>query len=250
MKKLVKKIVRETLKVANLKLSFYDNSRPRYIKAIDSLGINMIFDVGANSGQFALEVLRNGYRGKIVSFEPTSKVYEALQVNSERFLNWQLHERTAVGEKCGTVVINVAGNNAASSSILPMGKTHQEAAPEANFVNSESVTLTTIDSIFEDYTSGESTCLLKIDVQGYEDQVLTGASASINKIDAVKLECSLVSLYDGDKTFEYYFEFFKNNGFELFDIETGFSNPVTGQLLQFDALFIKNNSRLMPSSYE
>jgi FkbM family methyltransferase len=251
MKKLAKKIVREALKLINLKLSFYDKSKPRYIKAIDSLGINMIFDVGANSGQFALEVLQNGFRGKIVSFEPTSKIYETLQVNSERFPNWQLHERTAVGEKCGTVVINVAGNNAASSSILSMRKTHQEAAPEANFVSSESVNLITIDSIFDDYTSGESKCLLKIDVQGYEEQVLTGALASINKIDAVKIECSLVSLYEGDKTFEYYFKFFKSNGFELFDIETGgFSNPVTGQLLQFDALFIKNNSLLIPSSNE
>lgn len=45
-------IVRETLKKFNLKLSYYDKSKPRYIKAIDSLGINVIFDIGANSGEF------------------------------------------------------------------------------------------------------------------------------------------------------------------------------------------------------
>ena len=75
---LIKMIVRKTLKAFNLKLSFYDKSKPRYIKVIDSLGINVIFDIGANSGQFALEVLQNGFRGKIISFEPTSKIYEKL----------------------------------------------------------------------------------------------------------------------------------------------------------------------------
>lgn len=239
MKKIIKKIVRETLKIFNLKLSFYDKSKPRYIKAIESLGINVIFDIGANSGQFALEVLQNDYRGKIISFEPTSEVYKKLQRNSKKFTNWVVHERSAVGDKCGTIVINVAGNSAASSSVLPMGKTHEEAAPEANFIRSEDVPLITLDSVFNQYTSQKSKCLLKIDVQGYEEKVLTGALACLNKVDAVKLECSLVTLYEGDKTFEFYFEFFEANGFLLFDIETGFSNPVTGQLLQFDALFIK-----------
>jgi|TARA_B110000908_G_C10219743_1_gene434697 FkbM family methyltransferase len=239
MKKWLKMVVRETLRIFNLKLSFYDKSRPRYSKAIDSLGINVIFDIGANVGQFALATLDNGFRGKIISFEPTSEVYEKLKNKKQKFPNWQIHERAAVGEECGTIMINVAGNEAASSSILAMGKAHQDAAPEANFVGSESVSLITLDSVFKNYVSESSKCLLKIDVQGYEEQVLKGAEDSIQRIDAIKLECSLVSLYDGDKTFEYYFDFFKKNGFELFDIETGFSNPVTGQLLQFDALFIR-----------
>ena len=209
------------------------------MRVIDSLGINVIFDIGANYGQFALSTLLNGFAGDVISFEPTSKIYEKLEKNSQKFPNWQIHERSAVGEECGTIMINVAGNLAASSSILAMGKVHQDAAPKANIVGSERVSLITLDSVFKNYVSQSSKCLLKIDVQGYEDQVLKGAVDSIQGIDAIKLECSLVSLYDGDKTFEYYFDFFKKNGFELFDIETGFSNPVTGQLLQFDALFIR-----------
>ena len=57
MKKFLKNVVRETLKIFNLKLSFYDKSKPRYIRAIDSLGINVIFDIGANDGGFALQTL-------------------------------------------------------------------------------------------------------------------------------------------------------------------------------------------------
>ncbi|GIS03185.1 MAG: hypothetical protein CM15mP104_4060 [Gammaproteobacteria bacterium] len=55
-----------------MQINYANNSRPRYIKAIDSLGINLVFDIGANSGQFASSVLEHGFKGKIISFEPTS----------------------------------------------------------------------------------------------------------------------------------------------------------------------------------
>ena len=239
MKTLIKKVVRKFLKKLNVRISRYDKTRPRYLKAVESIGINIIFDIGANQGQFALSLLDNNYSGKLISFEPTKNAYNKLRDNAEGYSNWIIHERAAVGEKYGETVINIAGNEAASSSILPMGKTHEKSAPNANYIGSETTKLITIDDIFEDYFSSSDKCLLKIDVQGYEEQVLMGAMNSLRNVNAVKLECALVSLYEGDKTFEHYFDFFKDNGFELYDIETGFSNLITGQLLQFDALFVR-----------
>lgn len=239
MKELLKQAVNGFLSNFNLRLSYFDRSRPRYVKATQSLGVNLIFDIGANNGQFALSILEHGFQGEIISFEPTSQAYEQLKKKAKKFPNWKIHERAAVGEKCGNVTINIAGNSAASSSILAMGKAHEEADPKANFIGSETVKLITLDSVFKNYVSSRSKCLLKIDVQGYEEHVLQGAAESIQRVDVVKLECSLVSLYEGDKTFEFYFDFFEKRGFKLFDVETGFSNPVTGQLLQFDALFVR-----------
>ena len=239
MKVLIKKLVIWFLKLFNLKLSFYDRSRPRYVKAVESLGINLVFDIGANKGQFAISLLEHNYSGKIVSFEPTNSAHTKLLKNAKSYTNWTIHERTAVGEKCSETVINIAGNDSASSSILSMKDIHEECAPEANYIGSENVKLITVDNIFDDYFVANDKCLLKIDVQGYEDQVLMGMIFSLSKVYAVKLECSLVSLYEGDKTFEHYFNFFKENGFELYDLETGFSNPITGQLLQFDAFFVR-----------
>lgn len=239
MKKLLKSIIKKILKIFNLKIFYYKNFRKNYLKIIESRGINLIFDVGANSGQFALSVFEDGYQGKIISFEPTSNIYKKLMINAEKFYNWRIHERVAVGDVCGKIDINVAGNSALSSSVLKMGKVHEESAPDSKFIDIEEVKLVTVDSIFEDYFTKSDKCLLKIDVQGYEEQVLKGALKSIKEIDAVKLECSLVSLYDDDKTYEHYFQFFERNGFILFDIEPAFSNPDTGRLLQFDALFVR-----------
>ena len=241
--RVLKDTVRSILKAINLRLHFklisYESSRLPYLKLIENLGINLIFDIGANDGQWGLFVLRDGYRGKMISFEPTSNVYKVLKKNTRKYPNWKAHEQVAIGERCGEVTINVSGNSAGSSSILEMGKLHLDSAPNSKYVGAEIVKLVTLDTIFEDYFTKGDKCFLKIDVQGYEDQVLQGAINSIKEIAAVKIECSIASLYEGDKTFEHYFQFFKQNGFELFDMEPAFSNPVTGQLLQFDALFVR-----------
>jgi len=134
MKKLLKDIIRKTLKIFNLQLSYYKNSRMNYLKAIESRGINLIFDVGANTGQFALSVFEDDYQGRIISFEPTSNVYKELTRNAEKFYNWKIHERVAVGETCGKVAINIAGNLALSSSVLKMGKLHEESAPDSSYI--------------------------------------------------------------------------------------------------------------------
>ena len=123
-----------------------------------------------------------------------------------------------------------------------MGNTHKHNAPASIYIGSEDTRLITFDSIFNNYFTSDNKCLLKIDVQGYEDKVLDGAFKSLQNIIAVKLECSTVSLYHGDKTFEYYFSYFDELGYKLFDIDTGFSNPNTGQLLQFDALFLRSQN--------
>jgi hypothetical protein len=101
------------------------------------------------------------------------------------------------------------------------------------------VKLITLDSVFSDYVSASDEVLVKIDVQGYEERVLIGAIDSIKKVRAIKLECSLVSLYEGDKTYEFYFDWLKKLGFALFDLEAGHAHPITGRLLQFDAVFVR-----------
>jgi FkbM family methyltransferase len=239
MKNLIKEAVRKTLRIFNLKLSYYDISKTRYSKIIDAYNISIVIDIGANRGQFGLELLNDNYKGKIISFEPTIDAHFKLEKLSRKYPNWIVHERVAIGEKDGAVEINVAGNSAESSSVLDMGSAHKESAPYSHYVSKEDVKLITLDSVFSDYVTAKDEVLVKIDVQGYEEQVLIGAINSIKKVRAVKLECSLVSLYEGDKTYEFYFDWLKKLGFVLFDLDAGHAHPITGRLLQFDAVFVR-----------
>ena len=81
--------------------------------------------------------------------------------------------------------------------------------------------------------------LLKIDVQGFEREVLKGAEKILPIITAVQLELSLTELYVGETLFDFYIDLFNKMGFVLWDIQPGFRDPKTGRLLQFDGTFIK-----------
>src|SRR5437868_4028361 len=75
-------------------------------------GINLVFDVGANVGQFGRDLRRHvGYRGRIVSFEPMRSAHEALIRLAARDDAWEVAQRAAIGANCGTITINVSGNS-------------------------------------------------------------------------------------------------------------------------------------------
>ena len=103
---------------------------------LEYFGIELIFDIGANVGKFSALVRRNGYKKKIVSFEPITEAHQQLLMNSAKDKNWFVHERCAIGNKNGEIEINVSGNSQ-SSSILPMLATHSNAAPDSKYFKTE-----------------------------------------------------------------------------------------------------------------
>ncbi len=206
--------------------------------ALAYFNCDLLLDVGANIGQYALETRRQGYSGKIVSFEPLSSAHSTLKHNARADDRWLVHERCAVGEKPGKMEINIS-QNSYSSSMLPMLPSHSDAAPQSLYVGNELTEVITLDSVFSHYRSEKEKVFLKIDTQGYEKQVLDGTSKCMQYIDVVQLELSLVPLYDTQELYEYFFSRFKNMGFELWSLFPEFINPDTGQLLQFDAIFVR-----------
>jgi hypothetical protein len=52
--------------------------RPELIDFLESRQINLVLDVGANSGQFGVALRAGGYCGSIISFEPATKPFEQL----------------------------------------------------------------------------------------------------------------------------------------------------------------------------
>ena len=108
----------------------------KIITGNEKLKFNIIFDIGANTGQFSLDVRRKGYKGKIVSFEPLTIARKKLLYNSSKDPNWFVHEQTAIGDFKGTININIS-KNSVSSSILPMHNLHSDAEIDSVYVNQE-----------------------------------------------------------------------------------------------------------------
>ncbi len=89
-----------------------------------------------------------------------------------------------------------------------------------------------------------STIFLKLDVQGFEPQVLTGAAHTLSRASAVQLEMSLVPLYEGELLLSQMCTTMSAKGFDLWDLEPSFRDPATGRLLQVDGIFTRQSADL------
>lgn len=213
------------------------HSLGRRARLIGALDIEIVVDVGANRGQFGQELRRAGYDGRILSIEPLASAYQRLSARSRRDEHWQaLH--CAVGESNGRAVLHIAANSA-SSSLLPMLPAHVQAAPETRYVGSEEVPVRRLDDILSEHVPRESRTYAKIDVQGFELEVLRGAGRFLESVTAIQLELSLVPLYQGSPSAVEVDAFVREAGYELAGIEPGFSDPVSGRLLQMDGIYVR-----------
>lgn len=231
----IKKLIIRTLEILDLEVSRISRAPASHLIQNN---IDLVLDVGANSGQFAQELRKSGYMGRIVSFEPLEVAHKHLTLNSNSDPGWVVHPRCAVGDSNKTVTLNVAGNSY-SSSVLEMLPTHSNAAPDSIYVGTNLVDQITLDSIFANYVSEGTKVFLKIDTQGYEMQVLNGIKENLSSITGIQIEMSTTPLYRGEKTFETFISFFKEAGFECWLCLPGFSDPLSGRMLQFDFVYYR-----------
>lgn len=208
------------------------------LKQIKSNGIDLIFDIGANTGQFAELLFRLGYKGRLVSFEPLTEAYNKLKTASRKFKGWETAERCAVGDSDGEIEIHIS-NNSISSSALEILDEHVSAAPESRYVGTEKANVYRLDTIGEKYAGNAKNIFVKIDTQGFEDKILNGAENFLKKTKGLLIETSLVKLYENQVLFRDIYDRVVSKGFELYGIQPAFVNKETGRVLQADAVFFR-----------
>jgi hypothetical protein len=123
-----------------------------------------------------------------------------------------------------------------------MSKLHEESAPDSQYISKEEVPILTIDTVFKKHNFNYSNLFLKLDVQGYEEQVLNGAVQNISKFKGVICELSLAHLYDNTISWIDLVKKIEELGFNLWSIYPGFTDSKNGRMLQIDALFIRNGN--------
>jgi FkbM family methyltransferase len=198
--------------------------------------IDFVLDVGANGGQYGHFLRKIGFTGDILSFEPLSSAFAALERAASGDPRWRAR-RLALGDTAGTAVLNVA-QNSESSSMLPMLSAHLEAYPDSRYVGKEEVPMATLEDIIT-AVPADRNLFLKVDTQGYERRVVDGAGSALARIRGVQLEMSLVPLYQGEALMPEIVTFMAERGFTLMSIEPGAGDGRTGQLLQIDGLFFR-----------
>jgi FkbM family methyltransferase len=201
-------------------------------------GINVLFDVGANVGQYARQIRRSGYQGRIVSFEPVSATHMRLAKVAARDGAWIVAPRMALGEIDGEAEVQIS-TYSDMSSLLPATREAQEAFPRANALATEAVHKRTLGGVFSDYVQAGERCFVKLDTQGFERRILDGAGSVLPSIQGLQLELSLVALYEGETLFDELHEHVCSLGFEPYLFVPGFYSRRIGRQLQVDCIYFR-----------
>lgn len=212
-----------------------------WAKIVATVNPDVVLDVGANIGQYVEELRAGGYRKRIVSFEPLSAAHAQLVRRSARDPSWIIAPRMAMGDCEGEAAINIAANSF-SSSLLSMGDLHRSVAPAAAYIGTEKVPIRRLDSVAAEYVRPGERCLVKIDVQGYEQKVLDGAHECLSTAVALQIEASLTQLYEGEALFSDMYERVAGLGLDLWGMTPVFTDKRMGRLLQVDCFFVRSGA--------
>jgi FkbM family methyltransferase len=213
---------------------------PTINQILNFFEFDSVIDVGANIGQFASSILENGFHGEIFSIETSSDAFVELVANSKGYQKWHVIPRCALGAFEGEAKLKLSANSY-SSSILNILSTHTKAAPESSYISEEFVRIETLDSLFSSDTAKGRNCFLKLDVQGFEDQVLAGGKRVLERIGGVKIELSIVQLYSEQSLHIELLSILEEYGFLLWNLEPGFSHEISGRTFQYDAVLIHSS---------
>jgi FkbM family methyltransferase len=198
--------------------------------------VAVVIDVGAHMGEYGGAIRAAGYRGPIFSFEPVSAHFERLLSVASGDPAWSVR-KAGVGAEAGTATINVSGNEGFSSSVLEMNEAHVRAVSDSRYERSEEIEVVSLDDELGADRRLQSGAYLKVDTQGYEQQVIAGAHAVLGHCVAVELELSLKTLYEGQLLIGEMIELMRERDFVPTNLEPEFVDPQSNELLQVNCLF-------------
>lgn len=212
---------------------------------IEAARVDVVIDVGANHGQFALGLLAIDPSLRMVSFEPLESAHAALRCAARGYRNWKIADRMALGARSGNASLFVAGNSQ-SSSLLPMLPLHERAAPESVYVDEQPTPIDRLDQVASGYWGTNDRLLLKMDTQGSERDILDGAGDIIDQVVGIQTEISFAELYQHQPLAFDAIRDIEQRGFSLFGICSDFRDPLTHTLLQANAFFIRADAHHRP----
>jgi FkbM family methyltransferase len=203
-----------------------------YVRAAD---VRVVLDIGANEGQFARTALHAFPAATIFSFEPLPAAQAALRALAEGHPGRLEVEPFALGDSDGHVDFNVTAFSP-SSSILPVEP--GGAVP----IDVREMTRVPIRRLSEWASSRALTSdiVMKLDVQGYEGNVLRGGIDVLKRTRIVIAETTFTPLYKGQTSLGELCAIMEPLGFRYREGFGVVRDTGSGEPLWQDSVFVAN----------
>jgi len=243
------KVIQSFLRVFGLRLTYAmtpqradmlrDEEHRKRLRWLRQMGVKTIVDVGANTGQFSRFMHAFIPEAQIYAFEPLPDCYKELLnhfTGNPKFKAFNV----AVGNQSGEVTV-FRNDFTPSSSLLPMAELHKENFPQTRREQAQILPIARLDDLLNDFPL-ERPLLLKLDVQGFEREVILGASKILQQADVVVTELSVEFLYEGQPLFDEIYNLLLAAGFQYQGNFDQLCSPVDGRVLQMDGIFRRRSS--------
>lgn len=198
-------------------------------------GIATIVDVGANRGQFSL-VARSVYPdARIFAFEPLAgavKVWRRVFADD----NAAILTNAALGPIDGQAEIHISARDD-SSSLLAITSKQSEIFPGTEEAGIEQIEICRLAHVLS-RADLKGPALLKIDVQGFEIQVLEGCEDLLTEFSWVYVECSFIELYKDQSLAGDVICWLRARGFDIAGAYNTYVDDC-GRAIQADLLFCR-----------
>lgn len=202
---------------------------------IAASGIQTVLDIGAHLGEFSHKIRKVLPNAQIYAFEPLEEPFQKLKSRFSLDLNFH-PLNYGLGDE--NIQIEIQHNEyAASSSILEMNDLHKKTFPFAVQQKSEKIQIKRLSNAIEEIDVVYP-LLLKMDVQGFEDKVISGGADVISKAKIIIVEVSFEQLYNNSPIFDDIYLVMKEKGFAYKGNLEQLVSPLDGKYLQADAIFV------------
>jgi len=195
-----------------------------------------VVDVGANTGQWSSMLLNCVMPEKLVIIEPLPDAFAALQKKFRNNGRVEL-DNVAIGERESVETLKVTRDTTGGSFLQPREEMRAVIGSNWTITFEVEVPMTTLDRLLVDLAE---VSLLKIDVQGYEKQVLAGAKQTLSKTKFVLVELNFMPQYDGGSWFGDVHEVLTRD-FGFFLANTSQPQVLNGHASKCDGLYVNPN---------
>lgn len=203
-------------------------------------GINCVIDVGAHLGEYAQEIREIGYRGRIVSFEPVRTSYEVLVKKAREERDWII-QHCALGSEDGEKEINVY-QGTVFNSFLPSSSVGTERfGAQVELAAKERVPIRRLDQVFETCIDGIANprVFLKMDTQGWDLEVVKGASGILDRLVGLQSEMAVKQCYEGMPGYTRALDHYAALGFQVTGMFTVARDTDGLQVMEFDCVLLR-----------
>jgi FkbM family methyltransferase len=198
----------------------------------------LVFDVGAYQGDFAALCHQLWPEGAVTCFEVLPEPANKIISLAEKQKNLRLIRCLLGAEIKEKVAFNLAET---ASSVL-----EEFAHPNPN---KSFFPMRTIDDVVEHDLGGRVPEFLKMDVQGYELEVLKGATRSLPSMQVILAEVNLLEIYEGVPLLAKFVAWMSERDWVVYDIGGLIRRPLDRALWQADLIFVPEESPLRQSKH-